>query len=212
MTTTDLYHEGYFERAEGSNYRCYGDESGWDPILNVLNEYKPPMASPVLLEVACAKGWFVRHALDWGWDAYGFDVSRYAIEHQSPGLRGRVSVHDATQPWYFAADGAVDVLVGWEFFEHIEESDVLTVWSEMLRVVRPGGLIVLKIGMPIAEDSPHYSGPDCDVTHVTMHDRSWWGETLSDDRVEPMPDLVAKLDQRFADRDWAGRFFAWRRA
>lgn len=200
-----LYTEGYFERAEGSNYHHYGDESGWDPILNVLAEYRMTMPpEPVLLEVACAKGYFVRHALDWGWDAYGFDISEYAINNGAGGVRRRISVHDATTPWYFAQDGVVDCLVSWEFFEHVDEDKVPFVWAEMLRVTKPGGLIVLKIGMP-------NGAPDDDITHVTMHGREWWTEQLAGE-IEPMPDLVAKLDATFADRDWAGRFFAWRRA
>ena len=38
MTAEEQYGEGYFERAEGSNYKNYSDDPRWNPIINLIEE------------------------------------------------------------------------------------------------------------------------------------------------------------------------------
>lgn len=52
----DEYGEGYWERAEGSNYRDYGDDPGWGIIADIFQRLR---SNARVIEAACAKGYFV---------------------------------------------------------------------------------------------------------------------------------------------------------
>lgn len=205
----DEYGEGYWERAEGSNYQNYADDPGWDVILNVLIAR---LGSDItLVEAACAKGWFVAHAMERGLDAYGFDLSPYAIS-KAPGqrVRERIQVHDAIDPWP-VEPGSTDVVCAWEFFEHIHDENIPTVLDHMVEALVPGGELWLKTGIVIPSDHPFAGQADHDHTHVAVHDRAWWEALFEAKGLIHVPDAEAALDAAFAGRDWLGRFFVWRK-
>src|SRR5688500_20121285 len=111
--TSDDYGEGYWERAEGSNYVNYGDDSGWLGILHVINANHTGKLN--IIEAACSKGYFLRAALLDGHKALGFDVSEYAIRNA---VTKTAMVHDAIEPWPYPS-GSADLVCAWEFLEHI---------------------------------------------------------------------------------------------
>lgn len=194
-----VYPEGYFEKAEGSNYRNYGDDAGWQTILDVLG--KPVDGQRTILEVGCAKGYFVKHAADRGFDAVGFDISEYAISKSV--APSRTLVWSAADPWPFGTE-TFDMVVGWEVMEHIFAADVPYVLREAHRVLRPSGKLILKIG------GIHDDPGDHDDTHFTKRDRAWWDQQLvKSGFVRRLVDiqLHEELDEAFHGRDWAGRFF-----
>jgi SAM-dependent methyltransferase len=204
---TDQYPEGYWERAEGSNYRCYSDDSGWEQVLDVIQKYAPPPA--VVREVACSKGYFVLHAMQRGYNVRGCDISTYAISAAPDEVKPYVVVANATDlPW--ESDSA-DVVTHMEFLEHVPEDEVGRVIEEMTRVLKAGGLLVGKIGIAIPDDHPFKGQPDHDHTHVTMRSRTWWEAHFAQVGLWAQKNAESDLDSAFAERDWYGRFFVWRK-
>jgi SAM-dependent methyltransferase len=202
--TSDDYGEGYWERAEGSNYRNYGDDAGWHGILHVMNQFLG--AGIRLTEAACSKGYFVHHARRNGYEARGFDLSEYAIRKSVAPLF--TVVHDATKPWPYNKASA-DAVCGWEFLEHIPEDQMGGVISEAIRVLKPGGTLWFKTGI-VVPDSHDFAGQDDhDHTHVNMQPREYWEYQFSTYGLEHVPEIEAALDDEFRDRDWKGRFFVW---
>lgn len=198
----DRYDEGYWERGEGSNYVAYSDDPGWPLTVGALS-FATRMVEPTLLEFGCAKGWFLHHAVEGGFDAYGVDPSRWALAHPAPGVEGRMELGNAQTH----TDAQADVVCSWEVLEHIEETEVDEALANMWAHVKPGGLFVHRICLPGAMH-------DEDHTHVTVRPRSWWADRIAEDlpdaeRAREVEDL---LDQVFRGRDWAGRFFAYRRS
>lgn len=194
-----MYGVGYFEHGEGSNYLNYGDDPGWLETVAVLTRVLPLPCS--LLELGAAKGYFVRAARASGFLCTGVDVSDYAVSRSD----GRVQLGDATKGLDFS-DGCFDAVVSWEVLEHVSEEHIYTVASEMDRVLRPGGLQVHRIGVLIpGREAEFYS----DETHVLPWTREQWPRVWPS--YERSPDVEEALDQRFADRDWSGRFFAFRK-
>ena len=202
--TSDDYGEGYWERAEGSNYRNYGDDPGWRGILCVMNQFLPAQAN--IIEAACSKGYFVHHARRMGHNAVGFDLSEYAISKSV--VPEVTQVHDATMPWPFNSRVA-DAVCGWEFLEHIYEEQVGTVIGEAIKVLKPGGTLWFKTGI-VVPDSHDFAGQeDHDHTHVNMQPREYWEYQFQTFGLEPVREAESLLDAEFEHRDWKGRFFVW---
>jgi 2-polyprenyl-3-methyl-5-hydroxy-6-metoxy-1,4-benzoquinol methylase len=86
-----LYGEAYFS----------GDGSGYGDYASQETEYRATFAADLkriacfvssgsILDVGCGYGWFVSEALAAGYDAYGVDLSEYAVTVASETLGGRV--------------------------------------------------------------------------------------------------------------------------
>jgi SAM-dependent methyltransferase len=200
----EMYDEGYWERGEGSNYFAYGDDPGWPVTAAVCRRVLERHAT--VLEVGCAKGYFVKSARAFGLETWGVDVSKYAIEHAHPAAVPYVAEFDGHDLPY--ADESFDAVVSWEVLEHIEKVDLPHVITEMHRVLKPGGLLINRIGMIVNGDEGNLRE---DVTHVTIRDRDWWLELFKQPpNLRRQPGVEALFDQMFQDRDWAGRFVAHR--
>lgn len=204
--TSDDYGEGYWERAEGSNYRNYADDPGWRGILHVLTDMRGTGLD--IIEAACAKGYFVHHARRFGHNAVGFDLSEYAISKSvAPEF---TQVHDATQPWPYDFESA-DIVCAFEFMEHIAEEETCFLIEKMKFVLRPGGELWLKTGIIVPDDHEFAGQEDHDHTHVNVHDREWWEWEFRKHHLEHVSDAEARLDEEFKNRDWKGRWFVWRK-
>ena len=95
-----------------------------------------------LLEVGCSGGAFLRCATDAGWRCTGIEIlpSMARLAREKHGLDVRTS--DLFAAGF--ADGEFDVVYMNEVIEHIVEPVPLL--TEARRVVRPGGLVVVRTG------------------------------------------------------------------
>jgi len=105
------------------------------------------------LDVGCAKGFLVEALRERGVDAYGCDVSRFAVEHAAPGALGYVRFGDLGQGLPYG-DGEFDLVTALETLEHLDPSDVPAALAELRRVCR--GVVYATI--PSFGRNP--SGPD----------------------------------------------------
>lgn len=207
FTSAD-FEEGYWERAEGSNYTNYGDDPGWGPIVSLMTKFCGERQT--IIEAACSKGYFVRKARQYGHDATGFDLSEYAISKAPADVRQFVRVHDAITTWPYRMNYA-DIVAGWEFFEHIHDENIPRVLGNMMAVLKPGGELWLKTGIVVPDSHPFAGQEDHDHTHVAVHDREWWEDLFMSAGLIHLPDREAALDYEFDNRDWMGRFFVWKK-
>ena len=206
---TDTYTSAYWETGEGSNYHSYGDDLGWKPLVATINHFLwldglGPW-NVAIREVACSKGYFVKTAREWGYDAEGMDISAHAINSAPAAVKPYLRLGNAGEalPW---PDESADVVCSWEFFEHVYEDEIDRVLAEKLRVLKAGGHLWMKIGIvtPVPQ-------PDQDHSHYTVQPREWWEAKFAGAGLEHRAEIEAHLDQVFPDRDWMGRFFVWRK-
>ena len=203
------YHKGYWEDGDGSNYHSYGFDPGWPVVASVVRQFYNPGA--IAYEIACAKGYLVKTLLHFGINAYGIDISDYAISKADSDIAERVQVANAVAlPW---EDKTADIVLSMEFFEHVPEDEVDIVLSEKMRVLKSGGIIMMKINIIVPESNPYRSSHenDCDITHYTIKDRGWWESKFSDAGLIHENKIENMLDNAFSGRDWFGRFFVWRK-
>ena len=201
---SETYHEGYWERGEGSNYWAYGDDPGWPVTADVLQQILPVEAR--ILEIACAKGWFVHAARRAGLECWGIDISEYAVAHAPESMRPYLMTGNAVDLPY--DDGQFTVVCSWEFLEHVYEDEIDRVLDEMQRVGTPGHLQVHRIGIDM-EQPGDYAHQQQDVTHVLEMPRAWWHDKFTARGWTRVPDVEERFDAAFAGRDWVGRYFAW---
>lgn len=106
-----------------------------------------------VLDVGCATGYLVEALHELGVDAYGCDMSQYAVEHAAPGARGRVRVGDPLKGLPYA-DHSFELVTALEVLEHLDPTQVLPALLELRRVC--GGLVYATI----PSFGPNPSGAD----------------------------------------------------
>ncbi len=126
---------------------------------HIVAEIKPTR----VLDVGCAKGFLVESLRDRGVDAYGIDVSEYAIGEVRPDVRPYCRVASAVEPY----DRSYDLIVCIEVLEHLSEED---------------GRAALANMCGRTNDVLFTSTPDdvIEPTHVNVRPRSWWIERFAE--------------------------------
>lgn len=116
------------------------------------------MATPRLLDVGCAGGFFLKAARERGWEIYGVEPSRWLAEYarQEFGLSNIVqgTLYDAKY-----SDNFFDAVSYWDVLEHT--ADPRRELAEVNRIMRPGGVLLVNY-------------PDFSSVWARLLRRRWW--------------------------------------
>ncbi len=114
-------------------------------------------AGNVVLDIACGTGYGSAHLADKAQCVYGVDISAEAIEFaRNTYPRGNVHFLQGSVEQIPLAEGSVDVVISFETIEHVGEEQQHAFLKEVLRVLRPGGRLVVSCpNKPIASDLPY---------------------------------------------------------
>ena len=156
------------------------------------------------LDVGCATGFVVEALRELGVDAYGCDVSRYAVEHAAPGALGYVRVGDPLRGLPYG-DGEFDLVSALEILEHLPPDRVPEALSELRRVC--GGVIYATI----PSFGPNASGPDGHLQGKVRPERLGHYGSLGPGYDGPVPaeDLAVDADGRPVEGHLTIASFAW---
>jgi SAM-dependent methyltransferase len=141
-----LYGEGYFEGGFDEvvpGYRGYANEEAvmrrnFARRLTLIERIVPP--GP-LLDVGCALGFFVRAALDRGWDARGVELSEYAAgQAAASGL----PVSRADFLTMDIAPGSLTAVTMLDMLEHTASPRAYV--RRARAALRPGGVVAIETG------------------------------------------------------------------
>jgi SAM-dependent methyltransferase len=173
----DLYCQEYFMDGIRSGLSNYEDYS-WKPELTI------PMAQrfvahlgvskeDTVLDFGCSRGYFVKALCQLGLNAFGKDLSKWAIENGDPEIKERLTNELEIPPHSFDWINAKDVL------EHMR-LDFLT---ETLRQFSSGARKGIFIIVPLTNDfNGSYLRPEdeADVTHEIRWPFEFWLKLLHD--------------------------------
>lgn len=126
-------------------------------------------ASINVVDVGCASGFLVRHLRRRGFDAWGLDISKYALEHAPADTADYLRWYDLTGiDGSFFGTEKFRLLTCLETLEHIPEEHVDRALGHLHDLLEPGGHALLTI---CTDSQP---GWDTDPTHVTIKPAAWW--------------------------------------
>jgi len=134
-----------------------------------------------ILDVGCAMGYLVGRLRAKGVDAWGIDISQYAINHAPDGIKPYLKV--ASTGAIPFKDNEFDIIFSASTLEHLPPDIVLKAISEIKRVGLRGIIAVT------SSTDPHF---DEDVTHKTKQPLSWW-------RAQFPPEFEVRSD---SDEAW----------
>jgi len=116
-----------------------------------------------VLDIGCAYGYIVRRLRSRGIDAYGLDISRYALS-KAPGNVRPYLVHGSADNLPFP-DKSFDMVVSFGTLEHLPENVLNHAVKEIIRIANRGIISITPAEDPLANIDP---------THQVIKPLSWW--------------------------------------
>lgn len=171
------YDEAYYERGVETGKSCYSNYR-WLPELTV------PMAMTLIdvvgirpthtvLDFGCAKGYCVKALRTLRREAYGIDVSPYAIEHADADVSSYCTMVDDLDGW--SVTHRYDHVIAKDVLEHVAYDEIDATLQAFARMT-DSALVVVPLGENGRYVIPAY---EADVTHQIREDAAWWRERLS---------------------------------
>ena len=166
--TGELYDADYFtKRGGGGPYvgypAAYTGQDTVEPFLQFADAMVDRYAPRRTLDLGCATGELVAALEARGVDAWGVDISDWAVEHA---VSDHVVKGTATALRW--EDDTFDVVHSQDFMEHVHPDDLPAVLAEQVRVAREGGRLLHLIPFYDAEEP---FGLDA---HLCQASLDWW--------------------------------------
>jgi len=169
IPTEKDFEYSYFNNKLTSNYQSYQSKNIYPAFFQFSKSISKLININRVLDIGCAKGYLVLAFKKINIDAYGVDISDYAIKH-SPKLikKNLIKINVEKQKLPFP-NNYFDLVISTEVIEHISSHHFLL--NEIKRVLKPNGRIFFttpshnlknKMGIPI------------DKTHVSVFPRKKW--------------------------------------
>ena len=160
LANGDMYDADYFLRGKETGKSLY-ENYRWMPELTI------PMVKNIVsrigintdhivLDFGCARGYTVRALREIGIDAYGVDLSQWAIENCDPAVNGLVSCTSEIPP-------GIDWVIMKDVLEHVPR--VADTIGGIMDAAQVGVFAVIPLS---AQDNMPYIIPDyeLDITHI----------------------------------------------
>lgn len=168
------YDEAYFEYGIESGVSLYQNYR-WMPELTIpmvmtIIDFLEIKRHQTILDFGCAKGFVVKALRLLYRNAYGVDVSRYAIDNVDPYVKHLCLLKKG--PCYVDAKHGFprvfDYCIAKDVFEHLSVSEL----SEEIYALPSDRIFAV---IPLGEEG-RYRAPanDLDVTHQICENESWW--------------------------------------
>ena len=135
------YGKEYFDGTRDTGYGGYRYDGRWVPIAEDMIRHfglKPGMR---VLDVGCAKGFLVKDLMTVcpGLEAFGLDVSEYALMHCEPEVIGRLHLGDCRRMPF--PDGSFDAVIAINTVHNLERADCIQAVREIERLAPGRGYI-----------------------------------------------------------------------
>lgn len=164
----EFYNKDYYERGPETGKSCYRN-------YHWLPEFTIPMAMTfvdflhiapehTILDFGCAKGYLVK-AFRWlNRQAWGMDISPYAIAKVDSEVKGYCALVDQFND---KIDG-FDFIIAKDVFEHIPQIPLRV----RLQGMKAGKLFAV---IPLGKNGKYYAkANNCDLSHIICETEEWW--------------------------------------
>lgn len=207
-----FYDSRYFEDGIASGKSCYTNYR-WIPELTIPMAYWIIRALQLdpgarILDYGCSKGYVVKALRLLGMDAWGVDISSYAVRHCDADVRDYCHVIEPDRP--VPVDGQFDLVMTKDVLEHMDEKAL----NEFLEHYTPLTMHMWHV-IPLG-DSGVFRIPEyhADRSHIQIQNEQWWEQLFMQHgwRDIRCQHYVKGIKDNWADRHAKGNgFFDMRR-
>jgi SAM-dependent methyltransferase len=131
----------YFDGTREQGYGGYRYDGRWIPIAEDIVRYFGLKPGDRVLDVGCAKGFLVMDLMKVcpGLEAFGLDVSPYAVRHCAPEVVGRVHLGDARELPF--PDRSFNAVLSINTIHNLDRSGCVAALREMERLAPGRGYV-----------------------------------------------------------------------
>jgi len=131
----------YFDGTREQGYGGYRYDGRWQPIARDLIDHFKLCSGRRVLDVGCAKGFLVKDlmAACAGLEAFGIDISEYAIKNAEPEVVGRLHVGNAINIPF--PDNSFDCVISINTIHNLNRDDCIKALKEIERLSPGRGYI-----------------------------------------------------------------------
>jgi SAM-dependent methyltransferase len=172
-----VFTEDYYERGPEKGLSCYVNyqwlpEKTMPAVMTYIDHFGIEPGESIL-DFGCAKGFYVKALRLLHRDAWGCDVSEYAISHADEQTKPYVKVIES-DPVPF--DRHFDYIVSKDVLEHMTEVQVKAA-LESFKKCTPRYLFII---VPLADGGKYVVPEDeLDITHVLRFTKQGWSDLFS---------------------------------
>lgn len=122
----------YFDGKREFGYGGYKYDGRWKPVAKrIVHHYKLKKNNKVL-DIGCGKGFLVKDLVDIGIDAYGIDISDYAIKNSKKEIFPRLFKGNAKKINF--PDKCFDLVLSFNCIHNLKKRDCIKALKEIERV------------------------------------------------------------------------------
>jgi ubiquinone/menaquinone biosynthesis C-methylase UbiE len=135
------YGERYFDGPREYGYGGYRYDGRWIPVAEDIVKHFELKAGDRILDVGCAKGFLVKDMLKVcpGLEAFGLDISEYALMHCEPEVVGRLHLGSAIKLPF--PDNSFKAVISLNTVHNFVRSEAITALREMQRLAPGRGFV-----------------------------------------------------------------------
>jgi ubiquinone/menaquinone biosynthesis C-methylase UbiE len=163
------------------HYRLHDFDQRY-PFLHLIAETLAERFAPKrVLDIGCAEGYLVYAFYNLGIEAYGVDISQYAISHGSQRIREHLFRIDVDCEGLPFEDKSFDIVTAIDIVEHLRNYEKTI--CEIGRVLKPGGIACIttpanKLTDAILAMALRHPLTRHQKEHVNIHPKSFWIRTF----------------------------------
>jgi ubiquinone/menaquinone biosynthesis C-methylase UbiE len=133
------YGEDYFDGSRDVGYGGYRYDGRWVPVAKDIIEQYGLEPGDRVLDVGCAKGFLVKDIINEGIEAYGVDVSQYALMNCEPEVVGRLQIGSAESLPF--PDNSFAVVLAINSLHNLKKPALIKALQEMERLATKGAFL-----------------------------------------------------------------------
>jgi ubiquinone/menaquinone biosynthesis C-methylase UbiE len=135
------YGEAYFDGPREVGYGGYRYDGRWIPVAEDVVRHFRLKAGDRVLDVGCGKGFLVKDLMKVcpGLEAFGLDISEYALTHCEPEVVGRLHLGSAVKLPY--PDRSFNAVISINTIHNLQRPDVIRALREIERLAPGRGFV-----------------------------------------------------------------------
>ena len=163
----EQYDESYFLHGKQTGKSLY-ENYRWMPEMTIpmvcaMIRHLGIGPSDTILDFGCARGYVVRAFHEMGYNAWGYDISQWALENADELVKGCLITNNST-----LLMNSFDWVIAKDVLEHI---DSVSYAIDTLRIASKGIFAIVPLAHGSKYNVPEY---ELDITHIHRQPLEWW--------------------------------------